>query len=171
MAKLVRGLLSILFSMITLPATGHAQSIKVTLLGTGAPPPVMNRFGPSTLVEVGGQRFIFDAGARGAAASRATEGSLAGRGRRVRDPSSLRSRRRLPGPLVNRVVAYRTRPGSSASCLGSEGDDQHDVPIWNKRSTSTSAFVSTDDRASPDGVLIMAEDIKEGFVLERGGGS
>jgi ribonuclease Z len=37
----------------------------VTLLGTGAPPPRLDRFGPSTLVEVGGQRFIFDAG-RGA---------------------------------------------------------------------------------------------------------
>jgi ribonuclease Z len=41
------------------------KGIKVTLLGTGAPPPVMNRFGPSTLVEAGGEKFIFDAG-RGA---------------------------------------------------------------------------------------------------------
>ncbi|TAK09984.1 MBL fold metallo-hydrolase [bacterium] len=38
---------------------------RVTLLGTGAPPPVLDRFGPSTLVEVGGERFLFDAG-RGA---------------------------------------------------------------------------------------------------------
>ena len=38
---------------------------RVTLLGTGAPPPVLNRFGPSTLVEVGREKFIFDAG-RGA---------------------------------------------------------------------------------------------------------
>ncbi|MSP37686.1 MAG: MBL fold metallo-hydrolase [Deltaproteobacteria bacterium] len=38
---------------------------RVTLLGTGAPPPRLDRFGPSTLVEVGGQKFIFDAG-RGA---------------------------------------------------------------------------------------------------------
>jgi len=46
-----------------------AQSLhdlfRVTLLGTGAPPPVLNRFGPSTLVEAGQQKFIFDAG-RGA---------------------------------------------------------------------------------------------------------
>jgi ribonuclease Z len=51
--------------------TGYAatpalsQDIKVTLLGTGCPPPVMNRFGPSTLVEAGGQSLLFDAG-RGA---------------------------------------------------------------------------------------------------------
>jgi ribonuclease Z len=38
---------------------------RVTLLGTGAPPPVLDRFGPSTLVEAGDQKFIFDAG-RGA---------------------------------------------------------------------------------------------------------
>ncbi len=38
---------------------------RVTLLGTGAPPPVIGRFGPSTLVEVGAEKFIFDAG-RGA---------------------------------------------------------------------------------------------------------
>ena len=38
---------------------------RVTLLGTGAPPPRLDRFGPSTLVEVGGHKFIFDAG-RGA---------------------------------------------------------------------------------------------------------
>ena len=38
---------------------------RVTLLGTGAPPPSLERFGPSTLVEVGGQKLIFDAG-RGA---------------------------------------------------------------------------------------------------------
>jgi ribonuclease Z len=38
---------------------------RVTLLGTGAPPPMINRFGPSALVEVGDQKLIFDAG-RGA---------------------------------------------------------------------------------------------------------
>jgi ribonuclease Z len=38
---------------------------RITLLGTGAPPPVLNRFGPSTLVEVGDEKFIIDAG-RGA---------------------------------------------------------------------------------------------------------
>jgi len=38
---------------------------RVTLLGTGAPPPLWDRCGPSTLVEVGAEKFIFDAG-RGA---------------------------------------------------------------------------------------------------------
>jgi ribonuclease Z len=46
-------------------AHAAGPQITVTLLGTGSPAPVMNRFGPSTLVEAGGQRFVFDAG-RGA---------------------------------------------------------------------------------------------------------
>src|SRR4029077_7788285 len=37
------------------------EIFRVTLLGTGAPPPVLNRFGPSTLVEAGRKKFIFDA--------------------------------------------------------------------------------------------------------------
>jgi ribonuclease Z len=41
------------------------ERLKVTLLGTGAPPPLMERFGPSTLVEAGAEKFLFDAG-RGA---------------------------------------------------------------------------------------------------------
>jgi len=42
-----------------------AQDFKVTLLGTGVPDPVIDRFGPATLVEVGGQELLFDVG-RGA---------------------------------------------------------------------------------------------------------
>ncbi|MBI3703535.1 MAG: MBL fold metallo-hydrolase [Rhizobiales bacterium] len=41
----------------------YAESdFKVTLLGTATPAPRPNRFGPSTLVEVGGQVLLFDAG-------------------------------------------------------------------------------------------------------------
>jgi len=38
---------------------------RVTLLGSGAPPPRLDRFGPCTLIEVGNEKFIVDAG-RGA---------------------------------------------------------------------------------------------------------
>ena len=37
-------------------------AMSVTLLGTGAPPPRMDRFGPSTLVEIGEEKFVFDCG-------------------------------------------------------------------------------------------------------------
>jgi ribonuclease Z len=38
------------------------SDFKVTLLGTGTPIPVPDRFGPSTLVEAGDQKLLFDAG-------------------------------------------------------------------------------------------------------------
>src|SRR3970040_971988 len=56
--------------MLALAAALHVsdlagQSIRVTLLGTGGPLPSLERFGPSTLIEAGGQTFLIDAG-RGA---------------------------------------------------------------------------------------------------------
>jgi len=51
---------------VTIVSCLNAQPpIKVTLLGTGAPVPSVERFGPSILVEAGGQKFLFDCG-RGA---------------------------------------------------------------------------------------------------------
>jgi len=47
------------------PMRCDAQAIKVILLGTGAPNPGIERFGPSTLVEAGTEKLLFDAG-RGA---------------------------------------------------------------------------------------------------------
>ena len=43
----------------------QAQTLDVTLLGTGDPIPRTDRFGPATLVEAGDQRLLFDVG-RGA---------------------------------------------------------------------------------------------------------
>ena len=56
------GLVLLLF----LSASASAQDFRVTLLGTGDPIPRTDRFGPSTLVQVGGQTLLFDVG-RGAA--------------------------------------------------------------------------------------------------------
>jgi ribonuclease Z len=50
------------FFVLIFAITAQTEGMKITLLGTGGPPPVMDRFGPSTLVEAGGEKFIFDAG-------------------------------------------------------------------------------------------------------------
>ena len=55
LARLVIGVVVVAL----LPAAANAQEIKVTLLGTGTPVPAMNRFGPSILVEAGGQKLLF----------------------------------------------------------------------------------------------------------------
>jgi ribonuclease Z len=44
------------------PLSAVAQGLTVTLLGTGNPEPSTERAGPATLVEAGGQRFVFDIG-------------------------------------------------------------------------------------------------------------
>ncbi len=49
--------------MASLVEIADAESdFRVTLLGTGTPNPTADRFGPSTLVEVGNQKLVFDAG-------------------------------------------------------------------------------------------------------------
>jgi len=49
-------------AFVSAPGTGFAQTLKVTLLGTGNPRPVMSRFGPSILVEAGNEKLLFDCG-------------------------------------------------------------------------------------------------------------
>ena len=57
--------LLVLFFSIIISSVNAQSPIKVTLLGTGAPVPSMERFGPSILVEAGGMKLLFDCG-RGA---------------------------------------------------------------------------------------------------------
>ena len=58
-------LLLAIFSAVFLSNGAVAENFRVTLLGTGDPIPRIDRFGPSTLVEVAGQHLLFDVG-RGA---------------------------------------------------------------------------------------------------------
>jgi ribonuclease Z len=59
-------MLLLALSIASFYADAQDAPIRVTLLGTGAPVPSMERFGPSILVEAGQQKLLFDCG-RGAA--------------------------------------------------------------------------------------------------------
>lgn len=63
-SKNVKGIL-LLFGVVVVSFANAQTPIKITLLGTGAPVPSIERFGPSILVEAGGQKLLFDCG-RGA---------------------------------------------------------------------------------------------------------
>jgi len=60
------GVILCLFAQISFAqpkiAKDDSQFLKVTLLGTGTPQPIMERFGPSILVQAGNQSLLFDAG-------------------------------------------------------------------------------------------------------------
>src|SRR6478752_7798871 len=56
------GLLALLLGATVSTQVKAESDFKVTLLGTGTPIPDPDRFGPSTLVEAGNQKLLFDAG-------------------------------------------------------------------------------------------------------------
>jgi len=57
-----RTYLLLFISGTVLAVAASAQTLKVTLLGTGSPQPRMDRFGPSILVEAGDKKLLFDCG-------------------------------------------------------------------------------------------------------------
>jgi hypothetical protein len=56
--RTLRPLLTLLVAALTLFSTAQAQTLNVTLLGTGDPIPCLDRFGPATLVEAGGHQML-----------------------------------------------------------------------------------------------------------------
>jgi ribonuclease Z len=155
-----------LFVITCASAAAQGQEIKVTLLGTGCPPAVMNRFGPSLLVEAGDQKFLFDAG-RGAL-QRLNQVKV-----RWGDVQGVF----LTHLHSDHVVGF---PDLWLTGWLTPG---RDVPlqVWGPRGTKKmmshleQAYEYDirirlyEDRASPDGVVILAEDVAEGFVYEKNG--
>ena len=148
-------------------AAPQAQHITVTLLGTGCPPAVMNRFGPSTLVEAGEQKFVFDAG-RGAL-QRLTQ--LAVRWQDVQGVflTHLHSDHVVGFPDLW-LTGWLIVPGRNVP-----------LQVWGPRGTAAmmdhikQAFEYDvririqNDGASPEGVALLVKEISEGVVYEKDG--
>jgi ribonuclease Z len=152
---------------IVAPVAAQAQEIKVTLLGTGSPVPAMNRFGPSILVEAAGHKFLFDAG-RGAL-QRLTQLQI-----RWQDVDGLFLTHLHSDHVIGFPDLWLT-----GWLIGSRRD--RPLYVWGPRGTKKmmshleQAYEFDirirlyDDRAAPDGVVILAEDITEGVVFQKGG--
>ena len=166
--NIIRRATTVLFALMALaPTAAGAQEVKVTLLGTGTPVPSMNRFGPSILVEAAGQKFLFDAG-RGALQR------LAQLRVRWQDIDGLFLTHLHSDHVVGFPDLWLT------GWLVGSGRDRP-LPVWGPRGTKKMAshleqayefdirIRLYDDRAAPDGVVILAEDINEGVVFEKGG--
>ncbi len=153
--------------IVSLPVLVHGEGIKVTLLGTGCPTPVMDRFGPSTLVEAGGHKFLFDAG-RGAL-QRLRQLDI-----RWQDVDGLFVTHLHSDHVVGFPDLWLT------GWLVGAGRDRP-LHVWGPAGTKKmidhlrQAFEFDirirveDDHAKPDGVIIVATDIVEDVVYEKDG--
>lgn len=149
------------------PVVAQGQQIRVTLLGTGCPPPAMNRFGPSTLVEAGEQKFIFDAG-RGAL-QRLKELAVPWQSIQGVFLTHLHSDHVVGFPDLW-LTGWLIVPGRNAP-----------LHVWGPRGTTAmmshlkQAFEFDiniriqNDGASPEGVALLTEDISAGVVYEQRG--
>jgi ribonuclease Z len=156
-----------LFAIALGSASAQGQEIKVTLLGTGSPAPVIARFGPSTLVEAGGQKYLFDAG-RGAM-QRLNQIKVKWQDVQGVFLTHLHSDHVvgfpdlwltgwLVGPGRNIPLPVRGPRGTVKMMSLLEQAFDYDLRVR--------PYV---DRAVPEGAVILAEDIGEGVALEKGG--
>jgi ribonuclease Z len=156
-----------LLASLLLPATGVAQSITVTLLGTGCPRPVMNRFSASTLVQAGSQTLLVDAG-RGAL-QRLTQAKV-----RWQDVTGVLLTHLHSDHVVGFPDLFLTGwlmdPGRSIP-----------LPVWGPVGTTAmmshlaKAFAedirvrTVNERASPAGADLKARDTRGGVLFEADG--
>jgi ribonuclease Z len=155
------------FGFLSLPSIALGQSIKVTLLGTGCPRPVMNRFGASTLVQAGSQTLLVDAG-RGAL-QRLTQVKV-----RWQDVTGVLLTHLHSDHVVGFPDLFLTGwlidPGRSVP-----------LPVWGPDGTTemmshlTKAFAedirvrTINERASPAGAALQAKDIRDGVFFDADG--
>lgn len=152
---------------LLVPPRAHGQEIKVTLLGTGSPAPVMTRFGPSILVEAGPHKFLFDAG-RGAL-QRLTQAKVRWQDIDAVFFTHLHSDHTvgfpdlwlsgwLVGPGRNRELQVWGPSGTRAMMRHLRQAYEFDIH-----------FRESDDHASAAGVTVRANDIGPGVVLDEDG--
>jgi ribonuclease Z len=144
-------------------------SFRVTLLGTGTPTPRVDRLGPSTLVQAGNQRLLFDAG-RGVTI-RLTQSGVPLRdvdavflthlhSDHVNGLSDLWLTGWLPPAYGRRELPLRVYGPSGTRDMMSHLEQAHreDVRIR-----------IADEDLSKSGATIDATDVAEGLVYERDG--
>jgi ribonuclease Z len=166
-APIARGVLGLaLWVSILVPPIAQGQDFKVILLGTGAPPPAMNRFGPSILVEAGGHKFLFDAG-RGVL-QRLTQLHVKWRDVDALFLTHLHSDHVVGIPdlwLTGWMVSGRDVP---LHVWGPKGTIEMMSHL--KQAYEYDISVRLQDReARAEGIEILAKNISEGVVYEQGG--
>ena len=158
--------LTLLLAMVV-PALGQRRGIKVTFLGTGCPPPVMNRFGPSTLVEAGDQKLLFDAG-RGAL-QRLTQLNVRWQDVQGVFLTHLHSDHVVGFPDLW-LTGWLIAPGRNVplQVWGPSGTSKMMTHLKQAYEYDIGIRLSNDG-GSPDGVQLLVKEISEGIVYNKGG--
>ncbi|MGN6399701.1 MAG: MBL fold metallo-hydrolase [Flavisolibacter sp.] len=157
------------FIVVSFYAGAQSSAIKVTLLGTGAPVPSVERFGPSILVEAGNQKLLFDCG-RGAA-QRIWQLKIPLRQINVLFLTHLHSDHTVGIPdvwLTGWIPAVYGRRASPFQVFGPGGTKDMmenlvkafawDINTRNKEKNEADS-----------GAMVKAVDIEEGYVWEKDG--
>jgi ribonuclease Z len=160
-----RSTLISLISSAALALTAPAQTLKVTLLGTGSPQPRMDRFGPGILVEAGEKKLLFDCG-RGVA-QRIEQLGITFADIDALFVTHLHSDHTvgIPDLWLTGWVRGRKAPlqvwgpaGIKAMMAHLAEAYQFDIKIR-----------QLDDKLPPQGVAVIANDIEQGVVYDRAG--
>ena len=150
--------------------SASAQTITVTLLGTGSPQLLPDRFGPSILVAAGGEKLLFDVG-RGATIR------LWQAGVPLRDVTAVFFTHLhsdhvtgfpdlwLTGMLPPKTFANRTERMHVYGPSGTQMMMAHLALAYE----ADVRIRQADEHTSPEGALIAAVDITPGVVYERHG--
>ena len=148
------------------PLLAQAQTIKVTLLGTGSPQPRMDRFGPSILVEAGPEKLVFDCG-RGAA-QRLYQLQIPFQAVTGLFLTHLHSDHVvgipdlwLTGWVYGRQVPFRVWGPAGTEEMMSHLEKAYQFDIHMRR--------DVDEKSPAQGVAVMAKDSKEDVVYEQNG--
>jgi ribonuclease Z len=164
------GLAGSLISGIVVPPAAQAQAIKVTLLGTGSPIPIIERFGPSILVEAHGEKLLFDVG-RGASVRLWQSGVALGDISAVffthlhSDHVSGFPDFWLTSLLPNKSWGHRNEALHVYGPAGTKNMMAHVVQAY----AGDIHFREADEKVVPAVADILAEDISEGVVYDKNG--
>jgi ribonuclease Z len=161
-------LFSLSFSLtVAVTAQVRGQQLTVTLLGTGCPPAVMNRFGPSTLVEAGEQKFLFDAG-RGAL-QRLVQLNVPWQAIQGVFLTHLHSDHVVGFPDLW-LTGWLIAPGRNVPLRVWGPTGTADMMSHLQQAYKYDVAVRIEnDRTTPDGIGLRVDEVREGVVYERDG--
>ncbi len=159
--------LILFFSLIS--RFGSAQTITVTFLGTGGPFPGIDRFGPSTLVEAGGEYFLFDCG-RGVSQRLWQKKIQLGKVNNL-FLTHLHSDHTVGIAdfwLTGWLPANYGRRSVPLHVYGPSGSEQLMESLQSAYAWDITTR-SLEKNKTDSGITVVAKDIKEGIIYEKGG--